>query len=204
MLDPVTSLGLATNVIQLIDFGFTVFQEGRQIARHGATAEQKHLRQISEGITETCKLLPVDQVEPFMATHHESAIGSPTQVNGSPLTSKAGLENSKVSLPDDEYQVTKLAITARATAETLTGLLGSLTLDDHSRKRKRNAIVCAVKGMWKAGDIREARTQLNELHWQLMLKLQVMQGYNVFCPQLHRRQELMPRQTEDFRDSRSY
>jgi hypothetical protein len=176
MLDPVTSLGLATNVIQLIDFGFTIFQEGRQIARHGATVEQKHLRQISEGITETCKLLPLDLVEPFLASHHDPAAGSPNQADGSPRASTAGLENGKAPLPDDEQQVTKLAIRARATAETLTGLLGSLTLDEHSRKRKRSAVVCAVKGMWKAGDVRDARTQLNELHWQLMLNLQVMQG----------------------------
>lgn len=46
MLDPVTSLGLASNIIQLVDFGAKCIKNAREIAENGCTEEQSRLRVI--------------------------------------------------------------------------------------------------------------------------------------------------------------
>ncbi|CAI6331789.1 unnamed protein product [Periconia digitata] len=50
MLDPITSLSLASGIITLVDFGAKCIKNAREIAEYGCTEEQRHLRIITSDL----------------------------------------------------------------------------------------------------------------------------------------------------------
>lgn len=51
MFDTVTSLGLACNIAQLVDFGINCIKNVREIAESGSTEEQRRLRLITSDLS---------------------------------------------------------------------------------------------------------------------------------------------------------
>lgn len=54
MLDPLTTLGLVSNIVQLVDFGLDVLDRGRELAQTGTTTERQHLRRLVEDTQAVC------------------------------------------------------------------------------------------------------------------------------------------------------
>ena len=63
MIDPLTSLGLACNIVQLVEFGCNVIQKGRELASNGTTDERKHLEKLATDTSRLYKELE-EQLEP--------------------------------------------------------------------------------------------------------------------------------------------
>lgn len=177
MLDPLTSISLATNVVQLVDFGLKVATTGRQIAATGSTQEQRHLEHMSKNISRLCDEIESQSQEASVAgiqrTEHKESQET--------LTSSTTMDNT------DMTQVSALAYRTRNAAEELDMLLQGLKLDNPgrddtnaemttgSRKRKRSAFNRTIKALWKDSDVQKLRKQLGELQQELILSLNVMQ-----------------------------
>lgn len=50
MLDPMTALGLASNIVQLVSFGGELISRGKELSKTGCTSEHAHVRTIAKDI----------------------------------------------------------------------------------------------------------------------------------------------------------
>lgn len=170
MLDPLTSLGLATNVVQLVDFGLRVAKIGHQICKNGSTEEHQHLDEMSERIKRLCV-----EVQQNLRLKQRGQI-----------TSNLPTENEE---PRYDHPIENLALRTRRAAEELSMMLDKLKIEDvqhpassnespnntPTRKRKRDAVNRVVKAVWKDADVQKLRKQLGELQQELILNLTVLQ-----------------------------
>ena len=180
MLDPLTSIGLATNVVQLVDFGLKVATTGHQIATKGSTEEHTHLESIAKGTSRLC-----DEISKHKG-HAQVPSTALSSGNGrKEQTTRPSSSNDAVQ--QDENAIEGLAFRARTVAEELGMMLQGLKIEDaghddsegesskSSRKRKRTVLNRMVKAVWRDSDIQKLRKQLMELQQELILSLNVMQ-----------------------------
>jgi hypothetical protein len=76
MLDPLTAIGVASSIVQLVDFSSKVVARSAEIRRAGSSVEVAHLRAITsdlQGLTENLRERSRDQAED--ATTREEQVG---------------------------------------------------------------------------------------------------------------------------------
>ncbi|KAJ4286934.1 hypothetical protein N0V90_012814 [Kalmusia sp. IMI 367209] len=119
MLDPVTSLGLASNIIQLVDFDAKCIKNAREIAEHGCTEEQRRLKFITSDL-----ILVSDQI---------------TKQKGSgPLTSLA-VETQNVARELSQL-LEKVQIDDQA-SQSLSDVLSHFGVPDQALYDRRNTLL---------------------------------------------------------------
>jgi hypothetical protein len=153
MLDPLTALGLASNIIQLVDFGSRLVANAQDIARDGVTADHKHLQSLARETKILCEDIDTQTQGPV------SGVASSRAMNG--------LAKSAQDAADDMLSMLRSL-----------GLGGD---DDdsgagRSKGRLRTAVNRAVKSAWKEKDVDSLRRRLSDLQIQLILKLCVLQS----------------------------
>jgi hypothetical protein len=52
MLDPLTSLGLAASIAQLLDFGFKFVSETKEISEYGSSVDVAHLKSLTTDLVD--------------------------------------------------------------------------------------------------------------------------------------------------------
>ena len=180
MLDPLTSIGLATNIVQLVEFGLKVAATGRQIASTGTTEDHSHLKGISQNISLLC-----DDIQKQIGRLNKG----PTKSHLNRGRHQEDTCEHEPARSVNENTVRHLALRTRVVADDLGMMLVGLKIDDSeqetpnntplgsetSRKRKRSVANRIVKALWKDSDIQRLRRQLVELQQELTLNLTVMQ-----------------------------
>lgn len=177
MLDPLTSLGLATNIVQLVDFGARVIKTGHDLAKGGGIAEHEHLAALAESSAALCADL-----------QQQTGISDADLVD---RQRESCLNNTDSSTPAgnaiaDEEDIAILAKRTCDVAEDLALMLKGLKIEGRTinkdastpvragSKRKRDVAATLVKAIWKEGDVQRMQKQLLELQDGLSLSLGVM------------------------------
>lgn len=148
MLDPLTALGLATNVVQLVDFGLKACTKARDLAETGTTEDYNHLEDlIRQNLTLTEDL---KRVKPEAHEQRIHALALSTTSTAEEL--QRLLSGLKLEDPND-----------------------APTNGERSKKRKRTVATRLVKGWWKEKDVERLESKLKDLQHELMLGLIVQQ-----------------------------
>ncbi|KAK4556700.1 hypothetical protein LTR86_006271 [Recurvomyces mirabilis] len=166
MLDPLTSLGLASNIVQIIDFGIRTFCQARELAATGTTLDYEHM-----------EVLLQDSNSIFWDL--DAATGALKA--GQADNNEPGWED-RLAPRTESDEVTALARRSKEVAEELSALLHDLKFEEDKQdadgrptKRRRTAVKCVVKGLLKKSEVTELRSKLNDLQQQMILRLSAMQ-----------------------------
>lgn len=168
MLDPLTSLGLASNIVQLVDFGLKTAARGRELATKGATAEHKHLETITKDLSSLCADL-------------DKQVPAPEPRNKSRKIDVTPKQPPPQELVNSDRAIRDLAHTAKDVADELLTLLQTLSINKPSEdgerpsKRRRTVASRLVKSMWKEKEVQSLRLRMNDLQQEMMIRLSVMQ-----------------------------
>ena len=119
MIDPLTSLGLASNIMQLVSFGIQVIDKAKELAVTGSTAEQEHLRAIAGDTSRICRELH-DQIGLPAVTHQHNKHGQCLQEAPEP---QSWTSHRGVTELGPNKAMGELACRTRATADELQDLL---------------------------------------------------------------------------------
>ncbi|KAK5122176.1 hypothetical protein LTR85_004422 [Meristemomyces frigidus] len=163
MLEPITALGLASSVIQLVDFGFKTAARGRELATKGATAENAHLATITKDLIELC-------------TELDTQTGAGAVGDGEAQQSSQSEEGAKSA-----EAIKALARSAKDVADELASLLQGLSLNkpgengEPPTKRRRTVASRLVKSVWKDKELQGLRIRITSLQQEMILRLSVMQ-----------------------------
>lgn len=195
MLDPLTSLGVIANVVQLVDIGLRVTKKGYEIAQTGTTKDLEHLKTISDATTRTLWDLEKDRAV-LDTSNGPNVLATTLQViedssDPDPETTDGyGTPSSSRTRSNDRSSTTKLLRQTSKTAEMLSMMLSGLKLESDSatvqadaaqvqqtipRKRKRDRLATFVKASWNDGELQLLRQQLLEMQLALVLELGVME-----------------------------
>ena len=152
MLDPLTALGLAGNIVQFVDFGAKLFSSGVEIYQSvdGAlprnaqlTTIVKDLSSLSEGLGGT------------------------------------GKKATAYKLSKDEIALEDLADQCKILADSLLETLQDLTVK-HGPHKKWNSFRQALKNAWDEKDIHYAQQRLERFRSQLVVRLVAILKYVAF------------------------
>lgn len=139
MIEPFTALGVASSIIQFVDFGSRLLIEGYGIYRSRDGATKDHLN-IEELVSEKKALME----RLSMATSADGRIGTP-----------------------DDTAVQMLAARCCSLAQELLELLQELKLSPNARFRAWESLRQAARQGRKASKIRRLRNQLQEIHVEI-------------------------------------
>jgi hypothetical protein len=145
MADAVAALGLASNVLQVIDFGSKFLSIAWKIYRSGKSA--------------------VDSVD---------ELADLQKINSNLYGVLDKLQAPSSGLNDvlsDHHGIIQLATECSRLVQKLLGFFRNLGLGENGRKR--DAIKAAFKIMWKEDDIQAVQDAINEFRQQLTLNLLV-------------------------------
>jgi len=146
VLDPLTSVGLAANIIQFITFANSLFSEGHEIYKSatGVTAENEELELVFRDLSQLSESLQ----------------------KASPSSSASSSSSSCSS------EINELARTCQKVAEELLSVVESLRVKDGGKKRRRwHSFVQALRTVWEKERIIGLRNRLDMIQKQLVLKL---------------------------------
>lgn len=148
VMDPFSALGLASNVVQFIDFGSKLISESHEIYKSasGSSTGNMELELIHNDLNELTK----------------------------GLKGSTGL--NKQSLTADEAALRRLAASCHTVAVELLNVVKTLKIDNNSNHRKWRSFRQAIKSVWKQSDIDNLQTRLAEFRAQLTLRLVAILG----------------------------
>lgn len=179
MIDPVTSLGLAINVVQIVDLGFRIIGKGKELARTGTTVEQEHLKKLAQETSNICSDLQGQAAIPNTSNQHDGA--------GKCHTRNPGDDQARVDLANHRKAIGELAHRTKDVADELSELLSTLSLgctrdeEEGPPRRRRMAPGRIIKGVWKSAwkepDVSRLRRTLADLQGDMILRLTVLQRY---------------------------
>lgn len=142
MVDPLSALSLAGNIIQFIDFGCKLISESREICRSGVPAQYVDLQIIAESLGDLSRsLLPTSPSEDDLAT---------------PKPQGEALE--------------RIAASCRGVADEILSTLNKLRLGDGLHGRWQS-FCQALKVVWKKDRIEALRSRLDDLRSQLNIQI---------------------------------
>ena len=171
MVDPLTALGLASNIVQLVDVGAKILKDGRELANTGTTEQCAHIRRLvdeSRSVSNAIK-----------ATSRN--YGSPDDLPGPGSSDRTGHSTERVRGPDEAtVKLHELAAETCDVAEELSAMLNRVTLSNGNAeqrpgKRRRVAVKQAVRGMLRHKDLETLRARLGDLHQALILRYASLQ-----------------------------
>lgn len=144
MVDPITAIGLASNILQFVQIGYSVVVKVHQLneAVGGATDEQLEAEAVAEDLQDLCAKL------------------------SSPLKASSG------SLSQDEVKLRDLAQRCYALAPQLLEVLESLKVKSQGSTRRRlEAVQKAVRALMKGDKIKSLQNRLASLQKQITAHL---------------------------------
>ncbi|RXK34146.1 hypothetical protein BBD39_06045 [Arsenophonus endosymbiont of Bemisia tabaci Asia II 3] len=154
MIEPLTALGLAANIVQLVEFGARVIDAGREIASQGSTQEQRHLKRLAAETSSIC-----DQIK----RQERQVIG-----------------RSRFSAQDGST-FASLATQTKSVANNLDELLARLEVNAEDetegpptkRQRVSSSRVARklLRGIWDDKEIKGLKSRMLDLQRQLLLEL---------------------------------
>jgi len=149
VLDPFTALGLASNIVQFIDFASDLFLKSKELAKStsGATKENEELEKATERLQHLCADLK--------------------------WSCRTGPKTARRS--DDEAVLSELASKCTATADDLLFALEGLRAQGGTKKLQ--SFRKALQTVWKKDKIREMEMKLATHRRELTLQLTAMQEY---------------------------
>jgi hypothetical protein len=134
MADPFTILGLSSNIISFIQFGFTVVSASKAVrdSVHGTTPEVHDLKSIVEDVQELIERVDAER--------------------------KAGR-----ALTKEERHIVEMAKECEMLVKQLQHAIDKLKIRDGASSRWLESTKIVVKGMWKRGEIDELKVRLETL-----------------------------------------
>lgn len=144
-MDPFTSLGLAGNIVQFVDFGWRLFHAAGEISSSalGSTYENQELGHIATHLQALCKKL------------RDSSRSDPV----------TGLSESA------DPELLTLARNCKSTGENLLMALQSLQAKDDGKAKRWKSFRVALKSVWKKKDIDSMCTLLEKYKSSVTLHL---------------------------------
>ncbi|MCJ1382575.1 hypothetical protein MMC17_005688 [Xylographa soralifera] len=149
-MDPLTALGLAASVAQLIDFGSKIVTKSKEIAENGSSISVTHLSGITNDLV-------------VINSNLEQQLGY-RKVPG------AGFTKEEQALHD-------LTLQCKTVAQELIDCLSRVTLDSH-KKDKWATVRAAVKTIWSKDRIDSLANRLNDYREQLALRVLLLLNAN--------------------------
>ncbi|KAH0843180.1 hypothetical protein FOPE_07819 [Fonsecaea pedrosoi] len=133
VLDPLSAIGLAANIVQFIDFSRRLISDAKEIyhSTNGVTAENVELQDVAESLSRL----------------------SSTLLNP--------LDHSQAAISQTEAEIVKIAAASRVVGDELLAAIQSLTAGDGSHKKWRSFLQ-ALKTLWKKDKIAKLRKRLED------------------------------------------
>ncbi|OAL37221.1 hypothetical protein AYO20_03397 [Fonsecaea nubica] len=133
VLDPLSAIGLAANIVQFIDFSRRLISDAKEIyhSTNGTSAENVELQDVAESLSRL-----------------SSTLISP-------------LDPSQAAVAQTEAEIVKIAAASRVVGDELQAAIQSLTAGDGSRKKWRSFLQ-ALKTLWKRDKIAKLRKRLED------------------------------------------
>ncbi|KAK4552268.1 hypothetical protein LTR86_010438 [Recurvomyces mirabilis] len=153
MLDPVSALGLAASVVQLVQFGSGLVIKARSIVKSGKNSDLDVVSTLTRE---------------FEKIHDQFIVTLDRFERNSGITFQAAPTKSDVST-DGLAAVRALSAEAYATAKKLEALLGYLKVQPELRRSRRQALVQAVRSQWKKDDLAKLQQELGALQQSMIL-----------------------------------
>ncbi|OAG42303.1 hypothetical protein AYO21_03471 [Fonsecaea monophora] len=133
VLDPLSAIGLAANIVQFIDFSRRLISDAKEIyhSTNGVTTENVELQDVAESLSRLSSTLlnPLDQ--------------------------------SQAAVSQTEAEIVKIAAASRVVGDELLAAIQSLTAGDGSHKKWRSFLQ-ALKTLWKKDKIAKLRKRLED------------------------------------------
>ncbi|KAF7190662.1 Vegetative incompatibility protein HET-E-1 [Pseudocercospora fuligena] len=174
MLDPLTSLGLVVNIVQLVEFGLKAVSKGRELAQKGSTAEHRHFEVLARETEELCAEIR-NQPAFIRAANLEKSDPQETSIESGDGTADP--------YADTHSAIRNLADETRDVSRELGHMLKGLKIADgasqgvkDSLKRKRALAGGLMKAIWHDHDLKDLRDRLLRLQQQMTLRLTIMQS----------------------------
>jgi hypothetical protein len=142
MSDPVTALGLASNILTLVDFGAQCLKGAREIAEYGCTDEQRRLGSITSDLHSVS-----EEIEKQKGSDELRSLAAQTKDVAQELSQL--LEKVHIDIDDKGEEQP---------------ILGK-------KKRRRAVAKSLVQSMWNRNDIKKLEHSMAHLREQMMLRL---------------------------------
>lgn len=156
-MDPFSALGLAANLLQFIELGWTLVTNAREIATTGSTKRNERLE-------ETC--------------HNFSVI------LGNLDSSFEVVDASNQRLSLEESALRALAIRCKDTSTELSAILEKLRVDQQASTHTKN-LRKSFRSLWESRKINDLASRLSEYRSELVANLSALTRYSSCHSQLH-------------------
>lgn len=160
-MEPLAALSLVSNITQLLEGAHRAISLCSEIAKSGTSSHHRRLkkvvddfRSLSKTVAETCE----------------------DERNGSSSVLWRGASRdffSRETVLERKNALQSLGRESYKAANELAALLGDLSLEDGCRKRKRDTVRCALRGVWKQSDV----ARLERDFWRLQQELSLRQCF---------------------------
>lgn len=147
-MDPFSALGLASNVVQFIDFGSKLISESHDIYKSASGSSTGNI-----------------ELELIYTDLNELTNGLQNPVL-----------SSRQSLSADEAALSQLASSCYTVATELLTVVNALKVDKNNNHRKWRSFRQAIKSVWKQSDIDSLQRRLVDFRAQLTLRLVAILG----------------------------
>lgn len=157
MLDPVSALGLAAGIIQLVQFGASLVNKTRDIVDAGRDCELDVLT------TQSRELDKIHDRIIITLDRFERNSGTSTHPND----------------PDSLSAMRAISGEAIKTHQKLSALLGYLRVQPDLRRSRKRALVQAIRSQWKKDDLAKLQQELLALQQSMLLYITTALRYGI-------------------------
>lgn len=150
MLDPVSALSLAANVVQFVDFGCKIFSESREVYKSAAGCSQQYI-----------ELEVLDRSLSRLSDN---------------LGASASFVAASFGPSEKEKAMVELAVSCKEVADETLSAIQNLKLHE-SNHRKWRSLHAALKTVWNAKKIKNLQLRIDGFSRQLTLQLAAVVWY---------------------------
>ena len=180
-MDPLSVLGLSSNVLQLAELTSKLCKKGRELFKTGTTEDIEHIDFIASDLTAVCaeiESVPISKTNTPLYEKADAPIAEEEQ----------GLEQAHAELQretagQDVHALGGLARRAEEAAQDLVALLKHLNVSDAAdtaepptkKRRKVTVVKRALKITWNEKEIEHLQSRVRDLQQALILRLVALQ-----------------------------
>jgi hypothetical protein len=157
MIEPLTALGLAANIVQLVESGMRVIDAGREIASQGSTQEQQHIKRLAAETSSLCDQIKKQETQILSRSRSSAQSAQNTHTFASLATQTKGVANN----------LEELLAHLEVKAEDETGQPPA------KRKRASTSEIARklFRGLWDDKEIVSLKSRMLDLQRQMLLAL---------------------------------
>ncbi|ERS98115.1 hypothetical protein HMPREF1624_04895 [Sporothrix schenckii ATCC 58251] len=160
MLDPLTALGLATNIVQFVDFGLKLFSTSIEIAQSAKGATSLNL-ELEHAYTTLCNFASDLQFT-------DDGTSDRPQSNGGAAVDTLGKAHAKAIRPHIAA-IEGIAADCQDVCHQLLRVVRGLRVDPGSSKRRLKSVAAAVRMVWSEKKIKSLEERLRRFQELLAL-----------------------------------